>query len=227
MENFREILNGSGIYRSKLLIDLTDKDKDEMVNKYHIKTVVDLRSKEERERLPDVIVDGVNYVCIPLTNSKAVMTREIIKNGMSLPDLVSAYKELAKHDKAEYWTKIFDVLLENNKGDGILFHCASGKDRTGIVSAIILALLGLDKDYIYHDYFLTNDYKDEYFLNHVNQLPEEYRQTVKDHFAARKEYLDAFFEQIRNEYGDIDNFFFECCSLTKEKIALLKEKYGR
>ena len=65
MENFREILKGSGIYRSKLLIDLTDKDKNEMVNKYHIKTVVDLRSKEERERLPDDIVDGVNYVCIP------------------------------------------------------------------------------------------------------------------------------------------------------------------
>ena len=58
-------------------------------------------------------------------------------------------------------------------------------------------------------------------------MPEEFQKTVIEHFAAREEYLDAMFIQIHEEYGDIDNFFFECCSLTKEKIALLKEKYGR
>jgi len=54
---------------------------------------------------------------------------------------------------------MFDRLLTLGTDEAILFHCAAGKDRTGVGAALILYALGVDENVIYQDYELTNLYR--------------------------------------------------------------------
>ena len=65
-------------------------------------------------------------------------------------------RELISNYTKEY-RRIFDILLDKNNYP-VVIHCSSGKGRTGIVSALVLASLGVDEDIIMEDYRLSNDY---------------------------------------------------------------------
>ena len=144
--------------------------------------------------------------------------------GMTLPDMAPFYKEIVGKEKKKTWTKIFKLLLKNNN-KGILYHCSSGKDRTGILTAVILYALGFDKETIYKDYLLTNE-SPLYYKEHVpDTLNKEQKKIWLEYFEARKEYLDISFDEIDREFGSLDNFLIENCSLDDNKIQKLKDKY--
>ena len=181
---------------------------------------MDLRSPDEVKERGDTIIPGIKYLNIPLTVDEET-TMEI--NGLQLPDMWAYYRDFVSRKKKETWTKIFNLLLEDNE-DGVIFHCSSGKDRTGTVFAVILSVLGFDKETIYKDYQVTNDNLLQ-FKKYAMTLPENVREIFLKHFAANPEYLDEVFKEINNLYGSIDTFFSECCSLDADKISALKRKY--
>jgi len=105
-----------------------------------------------------------------------------------------------------------------------LFHCSAGKDRTGVLTAVILKLLGIDQETIYQDYLLTNQ-NPLYYKKLALKMPPDIREVFLDFFQAKKEYLDSTFEEIEKIYGSFDAFLYECCGLNEEKINLLRDKY--
>ena len=228
MDNFREVSYGvikkGLLFRGKALINLSESDVDLIVNQNGIKTIVDLRAPDEREKAQDQTLIGVNNLSIPLFNSNKTEIKPVNVMGMDLPDMSAIYRELVLEDKKDAWAKIFSVLLEN-EGHGIMFHCTSGKDRTGVTMAIILSSLGVNKDIIYSDYLLTNEYNDPSFVAFAKTLPEELGKAFLDHFSAKKEYLDAVFDEINNRYGSLNNFYQKCCDINDDKIATLKKMY--
>ena len=92
-----------------------------------------------------------------------------------------------------------------------LFHCTGGKDRTGWAAASLLMLLGVSDELVMKEYLLTND----------ELLPAE--QPAIDRFAAMggnldlirpcvgvsPEYLDAALDEMRKDYGTIQEYFSE------------------
>ncbi|MET9493104.1 MULTISPECIES: tyrosine-protein phosphatase [unclassified Nocardia] len=104
-----------------------------------------------------------------------------------------------------------DVLrdIADNPG-GVLFHCTGGKDRTGWTSAVLLTILGVDKDTVYYDYLLSNYYrnaKDGDALNGVSAPA-----------------LDAAFDQVDKSYGTFDNYVHSGLGLTDGDLTALKAK---
>ena len=112
-------------------------------------------------------------------------------------------------------------MLLNNDG-GFLFHCSQGKDRTGVVIAIILYALGIDKKTIIEDYLLTNQ-SPVFFFD--EKTPKEIQEILADYFSAKVEYLNAAFDYIDEAYGSFNNFLYQCCSLDDNKLKLLKQKF--
>ncbi|APA99866.1 tyrosine-protein phosphatase [Nocardia seriolae] len=93
---------------------------------------------------------------------------------------------------------------------GVLFHCTAGKDRTGWTSAVLLTILGVDKDTVYYDYLLSNYYrgaKDGDMMNGVT--------------AAA---LDSAFDQVNQSYGSFDNYVRDGLQLSDADVAALKAK---
>lgn len=68
-------------------------------------------------------------------------------------DLQSAYRNILNGDPTAYRT-IFTNLLQDNPAP-CLIHCTAGKDRTGIICALILLLAGVSEDVIANEYALT------------------------------------------------------------------------
>ena len=228
MKNFREIaflnMKPGLLFRSDVLFHLNPKEKA-ILRDNNVKVVVDLRGKDEVEHLRDTNIKAINFINIPmLPEHKEDESSPIVTiKHMTLPDMAFAYRQLVWRDRSVAWSKIFDLLINNQSG-GIIFHCSAGKDRTGVVTAVILTALGIDKETIYQDYLLTNE-KPLYYKKMALEMDPESREIFLDYFQAKKEYLDASFDEINKIYGNFDNFLLECCSIDKNKLNILKDKY--
>ena len=212
------------LFRSDLLYNLNPKEKA-LLRDNNIKVVIDLRNKDEVEHLKDTNIKAISFVNNPLLpeNNEDSPLKTVTVKHMTLPDMDNAYREIVMKNRKQAWSNIFDILL-NNKEGAILFHCSAGKDRTGVVSAVILTALGIDKETIYQDYLLTNE-KPLYYKKLALEMDPESREIFLDYFQAKKEYLDAAFDQIDKEYGSFDKFLLECCFIDKNKLNILKDKY--
>ena len=213
MKNFREIayknMNKGMLFRSDLLFHFNPKEKG-LLKQNNVKVVIDLRNKEELEQLPDTNIKAITFINNPLLSDTNAVNQQPPKTvtikSLTLPDMPAAYREIVMSNKKQAWTNIFNILLENKEG-GILFHCSAGKDRTGIVTAVILSALGIDKETIYQDYLLTNE-KPLYYKKLALQMDPESREIFLDYFQAKVEYLDAAFDQINQEYGSVKEFLY-------------------
>ena len=236
MKNFRDFaylnVKKGILFRGSYLYHLSRKDRKLLFETNNIKTVIDLRSTQEHDDKKDAVPPGIAYYHLPLitleemgTTSEKEGKKKILREK-KMPDIFDYYRKLVSRDRKESWTKIFEILLNNDRS-GIYFHCTAGKDRTGIVAAVILTLLGIDKETIYKDYMLTNNDPAIPLSYRIFSLTfaREFRKTFLEYFKAKEEYLDEAFNEIDRVYGSIDNFYTECCSLDDEKIAKFKEKY--
>ena len=214
------------LFRSDLLYHLNPKEKA-LLRDNNIKVVIDLRNKDEVEHLKDTNIKAIKFVNNPmLPESKGgedSPLKTVTIKHMTLPDMDNAYRELVRRDRQSAWSNIFNIFLSDN-GGAILYHCSAGKDRTGVVTAVILTALGIDKETIYQDYLLTNE-KPLYYKKMALQMDPESREIFLDYFQAKKEYLDASFDEINKIYGSFDKFLLECCLIDNNKLAIFKDKY--
>ncbi len=117
-------------------------------------TIIDLRTKKETQEKPCSLANlsSFNYHHLPVTHGNDVPTSE---------DLVSqSYINMVD----EKMLKIID-LIENSKTN-VLYFCNAGKDRTGVVSAILLSRMGINDEFIIDDYLKS--------ANNLKEMLEEY-----------------------------------------------------
>jgi protein-tyrosine phosphatase len=90
-----------------------------------------------------------------------------------------------------------------------VFHCTTGKDRTGWAAAATLLLLGVSSDDVFADYLLTNDQ----LLPTLQPLLEQFRsiggdpELLKPIVGVQKEYLETAIGEMQKRYKTIDGYF--------------------
>ncbi len=105
------------------------------------------------------------------------------------------------------YSQFFRILLGAEPDRAVLWHCTSGKDRTGLAAMLLLSLLGVEESVIMEDYMLTNEYN----------APRI--EGTKKHLRA-KGCEEVFVEKAVLVFDAVDRHFME------NTIAFLKEKYG-
>ncbi len=130
--------------RSDFPEKLTDQEL-QWLRDHHIITIVDLRSEEELARKPCSLQrqPGFRYLHLPVTGGNAV--------PKSREHLYAVYRNMVDGQME----KIVDTILEASSG--VLYFCTAGKDRTGVVSALILRRLGFSDEVIIEDYMASRD----------------------------------------------------------------------
>jgi protein-tyrosine phosphatase len=90
----------------------------------------------------------------------------------------------------------------------ILFHCHSGKDRTGLVSTLLLALAGVEVDAMVHDYTLSEErLRDEYLADRIDLSQEEIQRRLHcppEQVTNTLEYLELHYNGVREYFRAID-----------------------
>ena len=121
-----------------------------------ISAVIDLRTSTERERMPDAVPDDVEYHMVPiLDEATAGITREATLT--KVPDMVSLYRTVVVSCQEQIQRALSIIFTHDYSTGGVLWHCTAGKDRCGIITAYVLAALGVSRDDIMTDYLISNE----------------------------------------------------------------------
>jgi protein-tyrosine phosphatase len=190
-----------------------------------MRTVYDLRSEMEREASPGPFPSQwVEVVGRPRDTDAAapLAGRLTLDDGERV--LGELYTGLIDHSA----TRI-GGLLTGLIEDGALpavFHCHAGKDRTGVVAALLLEALGVDRGTVLDDYELTSRYRsraqqDPTFQRLVEQFamtPEAAAGVLKTPRWAMQQALD----HVDREYGGIDRYLTEHAGMRAGDVGALR-----
>jgi protein-tyrosine phosphatase len=114
---------------------------------YGVRTVIDLRSPRELVDRPNPLRDLPDYRHLPL-----LLDRDL-DSIADIRDIARTYRWNVDN-RGEAIVGILRSMAEAPPG-GILFHCFAGKDRTGVIAALLLAVAGVDRHSIIEDYVLS------------------------------------------------------------------------
>jgi len=218
------------IYRSDGLAALTANDH-ERLKQIGLRLVIDLRAPAEVEQAPDKLPDDnpPEYLNLPVSREDfdTVATLERLKKGDTswFSDTFMTDGYIQNVDLfSDTWGIIFTRMAEEN-GRPAVFHCTAGKDRTGILAALILLALGVPEETIIHDHGLSNKYIKEKlgkifeYLRSLGVDPE----SISDYFNAPRDAMEATLDHIRSVYGSAEEYLITRAGVKPGVLNKLKE----
>ena len=228
------------VYRSNQLSGISPEDMLKL-GALGLQGAYDLRTTPERETRPEELPPGVDYIVVDvLADSPSAGPAQLEKlmadpkvanvelgDGKVEAAFEASYREFISLPSAQReFGKMF-VALGNRQEVPALFHCTTGKDRTGWAAAAFLTLMGVPKETVYEDYLRSNDY-----------ILPAYQQAIDGFVAAggdaeipkailgvKKEYLDAAYDEMETEYGSIEQYFSKALGIDADQQQALRASY--
>ena len=173
-----------------------------------ITTVIDLRGVQDTKAKPSGFAhrEGFRYFNFPIDEGSGVPA--------SPEEVPLSYMRIAE---AKEMPRVFRCIL--NADTGVMFNCTAGKDRTGVVAAILLKHAGVSDEDIVRDYVLTREYgKERLAMVHKN-YPDVDMRIVTPCEAYMLTFLRLFTEQ----FGSTDRYFRQL-GLTGEEVERIRLK---
>lgn len=218
------------LIRSANLSDATEVDKDVLREKYRLSKIIDLRTEIERNEMPDAFMETVDYLPIPIfdesvvgiSHEKGISKEQILE---IIPNMGQLYCKMVTDSSCqENLGNAARCVMEHDFSKGsVLWHCTEGKDRCGLLSAVLLLALGVERNTIMEDYLLTNCVnaaKSEryYQMMLAAGKTEAEAETIRDIFLAKEEYLDMAFAAIDAQYKNTDDFLRDGLNISQKLI---------
>ena len=105
--------------------------------------------------------------------------------------------------------------------DGLaLFHCAHGKDRTGVVAALLYLICGASREDIITNYAVSYEYLKDFLAPSIAKLPDNMKHILK----SDAHNMVTFLDYIDSKWNGDAAAFLISNGLTAEEIAALKDK---
>lgn len=164
--------------------------------KIPVKTVIDLRGNGEAKVSPSAYAKeaGIRYHHFSLLEINPAYVSRV----ESQPLWESYLYTLTEHQ--ENMAGVFHAIASAEEG-AVLFHCALGKDRTGIVAALLLALAGVDRMDIIADYQVSNTYLQPMFRTMVEDGNELFDEAKNPHLKSDPDTMDRLLTYLETECG--------------------------
>jgi len=164
-----------------------------------VKVIVDLRSTVERERdvTPDPSAAGIAHVFAPVFEQDH---SPVGAAGSEFPGYFVVYQRILESGRTAYRT-LFETVAET---DGkVVFHCAAGKDRTGVAAALMLALAGVEDETIVEDYAQSSRLLEPLLAEWLPKMAERGIDEVKARqlMASEPEDMRRTLEHVDALYG--------------------------
>jgi len=216
------------IFRSGNLAYLTDADLAQL-EALGVRWVCDLRTEQEIALAPDRVPNGALYQNLPAyqkTNAHEWLTTLFFRRAELDTVMAEGYVRLAAQ-RAKIFGQALTQLADPHNLP-VIFHCTAGKDRTGIVVALLLHILGVPEETILADYTLSNAHFDRILevtqhdikrMASVGITPNETRPIM----SVQAFYLRGLFHYLRGQYGSIEAYLRGPAGVTAETVARLRE----
>lgn len=203
---------------------MSEKDLAELKN-LKISTQIDLRKPEEildqgKGPLENMGADYINIPIIPDGGSDQ-LSRLVGDTGISGKRYLG-YLEFGP----ESWLKIFEILA-NKDSLPVVLHCTAGKDRTGVSTAFLLSVLGVDRDLIEADYKLTNldTERQADFIENSGGFPEGVdREAMILAAGVPEDAMTVFLDGVESRWGSVLGYLEEI-GITKNQMNVIRDNF--
>jgi len=213
------------LFRSGALHVLTPEDRATLRNTYGIKKIFDLRFDHDREKDPAPTIDGIETIWLPrAVDPHPTNITDFVGDGI-IPAFVKMYDDILRVQVNAYRAAMLE--LRDNPDATILFHCTAGKDRTGVLAALLLSLVECPIQRIGEDYNLTRigTEKEREFLvkSLLAWFGEDWikRPGPKELGSTSPEIMITFVKHLDAEYGGTAGYIHNVLGLpvgSAEKI---------
>ena len=171
-----------------------------------LRTVIDLRTPDELEQHGRVPIDEVEYHHHPVMD--VVWSIELLESQADSPTfLADRYVEMLVTGE-EALGRSLRLLAESDTYPAV-FHCAAGKDRTGILAALVLALLRVPDEVIAEDYALSREgvaRMIEWVKDNMPEARDRMSKAPSSMMDAEPESILALLEHIRVEHQSVERY---------------------
>ncbi len=199
------------VFRTGALNKATDADLAALTG-HELRIIDDLRTQPERLLMPDRVPAGV------VDNSDDIigsMSPQALAGMGSPTGLLGQFAGgaatsgmyrafITSPGASQGFANVIHDIIDTGNG-AVLYHCSAGQDRTGWQSAVILTILGVDRNTVAYDYLLSNYYHD-------------------NPGAVSLDELNGAFDQVQQTYGSFGNYVHQGLKLTDGDVAALKAK---
>ncbi|MEV6162636.1 tyrosine-protein phosphatase [Streptomyces sp. NPDC052052] len=221
-------------------LDGLDLARDAAVAAFGIRTVVDLRTADERaaapDRLPpgarlfvaDVLGDnpGVAPARLRALLADPVAAEQLLGSGKAEELFADTYRQMVLSPGAAAAYRAFIETAADDRARPVLFHCTAGKDRTGWATALLLMLVGAPRDVVRAEFLAVNPAVRGAYAPHVQGFldaggdPDIASAVIE----VRPRYLDTALDAMEERWGGLDGYVRD--GLRIPEAALERLRFG-
>lgn len=198
-----------------------------------LRVVLDYRDAEECKIKPDKLWPGVIYHAVPanpegqlINGNLGKLTSEVLADIDAKAWMTEFYRQLPFANPA--YRNLVASLVSQPDG-AIVQHCAFGKDRTGVGSALVLLALGANEETIMEDYILTESrlapYREKVIAEYSGTLSVKALEQFSYLLQANPDFLRAALQAIDERYGSPAAWLAQDYQLDSESCARLRHHY--
>jgi protein-tyrosine phosphatase len=227
------------VYRSNQLHHISPDDMKKIAA-LNLKYVYDLRTYDEMHSRPEELPPAVSHVWLDVLADSPQAGPAMLEKLMADPKLANqelggkaaagfreSYREFVSLPSAKHeYRKLFLSLADGGMLPA-LFHCTTGKHRTGWAAAAFLTLLGVPRDVVMEDYLRSSDYIIPMYRKIIDGavesgIEEEIPLSI---LGVKKEYLESAFDEMETQFGSIENYFSEGLGIVADQQQALRDLY--
>jgi len=220
------------VFRSGHLAALTPADH-QVLGALGVQTVVDFRGPLERAEAPPAVAlpASIEVVLLPVGDG-SVERRELIERIRS-----GQLAQLTSEDMVAFYLLTLDAHADVFGGvlarvadpdsHALVFHCTAGKDRTGLVAALLLTALGVPEPVVLDDYELTNRFRAARRVGELRPELEELGIDIDEllpFFTAPRAVLAGTLEGVRQRYGSVEAYLLEEAEVSSGVLDALRRE---
>jgi protein-tyrosine phosphatase len=203
------------LLRADELNRLTPEGVEALID-YGVRTVIDMRfphETRERSYLSELDHSQLHCIHICLWGGEGDDWKSFYEKGGAKEHWNCAILEESKQPIAAVMKAIADA-----RDGGVLFHCVSGKDRTGLIASLLLALADVEPQAIEFDYTVTKENLREPYLE---LLKHKTREAVLDQIRCPGEQVHNMLAHLNERYGGA-NGYLQSIGLSPAEVARIR-----
>jgi protein-tyrosine phosphatase len=230
------------VYRSNQLSGISAEDMQELAA-LGLRNAFDLRTLSERDTRPEELPPGVQYVVLDVLEDSPHAGPAQLERLMQDPQTANAtlgggqveegfresYREFISLPSAREGFRELFLALGDEGQLPALFHCTTGKDRTGWAAAAFLTLLGVPRDVVMEDYLRSNENIIPAYQGAIDAFVEAGGEPdiPAAILGVKPEYLESAYDEMEARYGTIENYFAEGLGIDATRQGALRALHLR
>lgn len=233
------------LLRTGNLSEISAEDIRALKESFRLQDIIDFRMEAELPGADDPRIDGAAYHHLNVIETadfdsgdagadfSALDAIEIIRltlqSGMLNEKMYIGFLTGERGKRA--YAEFFRILLGAQPDRAVLWHCTSGKDRTGLAAMLLLSALGAEEETVIDDYLLTNAYNAQRIAGTKQYLRAKgcdsdfCDRAVLVFDAVDERYMRTALAFLKQEYGSAAGYLCDELHLSQKDIELLKARY--